>query len=501
MSFGLLVGVSGVFLAVGLLGYRQARQSNDSLGEFMLANRRLPLWMAWLSLAATWIGGGYINGTAEAVFDSSRGLVWCQAPWCYALSLILGGVLFAGPMRRRGYRTMLDLFHDRYGQRMAAYLYIPALVGDLFWTSAILAALGGTLGIMFDLDVSLVVILSAAVVITYTVSGGLWSVAMSDVIQLACIVGGLAAALPFVLGHCGGVSQMFGDYHLAVGDRSRLFPHASAWSGPDAWGWSWIDSALLLIFGGIPWQVYFQRVLASRSPSTAVSMSITAGIACLVIALAPMLIGMGGVCLDWDSFGVDPPSDPALILPVVLRHAVPTVISMIGLTAIAAAVMSSVDSSILSSSSMFAWNVFRPLAGMDERDPRLNVVLRTAIVALGALAAILALRVSSVYELWFFCADLVYVVLFPQLVTALFCRRATPVAAAVGATTAMILRGTIALFMLERFAGVAVIEGLMNRIDMLPWRTLIMLTSLAIIIGWSYVQWALESVSEPGSEA
>ena len=86
MSLGLLVGVSGVFLAVGLLGYRQARHSRDSLAEFMLANRRLPLWMAWLSLSATWIGGGYINGTAEAVFDSSRGLVWCQAPWCYALS-------------------------------------------------------------------------------------------------------------------------------------------------------------------------------------------------------------------------------------------------------------------------------------------------------------------------------------------------------------------------------------------------------------------------------
>jgi high affinity choline transporter 7 len=237
---------------------------------------------------------------------------------------------------------------------------------------------------MFDLDVSFVVILSAAVVIAYTVSGGLWSVAMSDVIQLTFIVVGLVAALPFVLAQCGGTSQMFGDYTHALGERSRLFPEAAAWTGPDAWGWSWIDSALLLIFGGIPWQVYFQRVLASRSPATAVMMSITAGFACLLIASAPILIGMGGVCLDWSALGLESPSDPALILPIVLRHAVPATISMVGLTAIAAAVMSSVDSSILSSSSMFAWNVFRPLTGMDERDPRLNIVLRSAIVALGA---------------------------------------------------------------------------------------------------------------------
>ena len=39
---------------------------------------------------ATWVGGGYINGTAEAVFDKDRGLVWAQAPWGYSISLAIG---------------------------------------------------------------------------------------------------------------------------------------------------------------------------------------------------------------------------------------------------------------------------------------------------------------------------------------------------------------------------------------------------------------------------
>ena len=41
-------------------------------------------------LVATWVGGGYINGTAEVLYDKTQGLVWCQAPWGYALSLALG---------------------------------------------------------------------------------------------------------------------------------------------------------------------------------------------------------------------------------------------------------------------------------------------------------------------------------------------------------------------------------------------------------------------------
>ena len=45
-------------------------------------------------------------------------------------------------MRRAGYVTMLDPFHDRYGRVMTAFLYIPALLGEVFWSGAILSALG-----------------------------------------------------------------------------------------------------------------------------------------------------------------------------------------------------------------------------------------------------------------------------------------------------------------------------------------------------------------------
>ena len=72
----------------------------------MLAGRNIGMFVGIFTMTATWVGGGYINGTAEIVFND--GLIWCQAPFGYALSLMLGGIFFANKMRTKGYVTMLD---------------------------------------------------------------------------------------------------------------------------------------------------------------------------------------------------------------------------------------------------------------------------------------------------------------------------------------------------------------------------------------------------------
>ena len=86
------------------------------------------------------MGGGFINGAAEIVF--TEGVVWCMAPLGDALSLLLGGLLFAKKMRRQGYVTMIDPFQRKYGERMGGLLFVPALLGEIFWSAAILSALG-----------------------------------------------------------------------------------------------------------------------------------------------------------------------------------------------------------------------------------------------------------------------------------------------------------------------------------------------------------------------
>ena len=122
-----------------------------------------------------------------------------------------------------------------------------------------------------------------------------------------------------------------------------------------------------------------------------------------------------------------------------LRYLTPPLIATVGLCAVAAAVMSSVDSSILSASSMFAWNIYRPWRKA-ATDRQILVVMRVMIVLVGAAGAALAIQVQSVYSLWMLSADLVFVILFPQLVLGLFDRRTNSIGSLAGLTVGLVLR-------------------------------------------------------------
>ena len=95
---------------------------------------------------------------------------------------------------------MIDPLQEKYGARMGGLLYIPALMGEVFWSGAILSALGATVSVVVGLNRSLSVIVSAGIAIFYTLLGGLYSVVYTDVIQLTCIFIGLVSMVSGV--HC-----------------------------------------------------------------------------------------------------------------------------------------------------------------------------------------------------------------------------------------------------------------------------------------------------------
>ena len=467
----------GVFylliLATGV--YASRKYASSTSEDLMLAGRNLPLGVAFFTMTATWVGGGYLNGTAEAVY--SNGIVWAQAPWGYAISLVIGGMFFAIPMRRARFCTLLDPFAYRYGERVGALLFLPAVIGEIFWSAAILSALGTTFGTILGLDMNTSIIISAVIAIGYTLMGGLWAVAFTDVIQLLCVLLGLSIAIPFASEAAGGISTVFTRYSELKGGVSP-FPPLDGSFGNSLY--NWIDMAFLLMLGGIPWQVYFQRVLSARDEKTARYLSFSACFGCLLMAAPAVLIGMIGATVDWGSVreGLQAPEQASLILPHVLKNLTPPWIGTIGLGAIAGAVMSSVDSSILSVASMYSWNVYRPLINPKADSRSIAKNIRYAIIVVGALATILAIITDSVYALWFLSADLVYVILFPQLVLALFWSRNNSIGALTGAGLGLFLRigGGEPLLGLPAFLPYPLIEP--SGACMFPFRTSSMLIGL-----------------------
>jgi len=380
--------------------------------ETMLAGRNIGMFVGIFTMTATWVGGGYINGTAEIVFTD--GLVWCQAPFGYALSLMLGGIFFANKMRTKGYVTMLDPLQDQYGSRMGGLLFLPALCGEVFWSAGILSALGATLAVIIDMELNTAVVSSALIAVFYTWVGGLYSVAYTDVVQLGCIFVGLWICIPFAWTHEAVADIQWSDW-------------TTAWVGEIGGGWwngLYLDYFLLLTFGGIPWQVYFQRVLSSKSASKAELTSYIAAFGCIIMAVPPVLIGGIAKATNWnetDYYLVHnktlpiPKDDTRMILPMVLQYLTPGFVSFFGLGAVSAAVMSSADSSVLSASSMFARNVYKLIFRQSASETEIMWVMRIAIFAVGGMATFMALTIPTIYGLWALCSDLVYVILFPQL--------------------------------------------------------------------------------------
>lgn len=432
LTVGLLYAA---FLAIGWLAHSTRRRRLAAAGgslradasEFMVAGRAMPLWLATFTMTATWVDGGYLLGTAEGVYRTSlaSGL---QGGVCFGISLIIGGLFFARRMRALEFHTLIDPFEARFGARWAVVLALPAVLAEMFWSAELLVALGSTFGVVLDLDLATGIVISAAVVTLYTMAGGMWAVAYTDAFQLLLVGAGLAAALPFALSAAGGLGTAWSAYQAA--------PHEAALTSV-----SWWDASIMLMLGGVPWNCYFQRVLSCRSPRAAQAHSILSGLMTIALTFPPLLMGLVAFSYAWPpALAERLAAQPADALPLIFRYVMPPAIGLLGLAAIVGAVTSSFSSSILSAGSMFAWNVCLRLVDPGLRMRGITIVTRLAIGALGAGAVVMALKVRSVQALWFFTSDLVFVLLFPQLVSALFDGKANLIGSIAAFSVSLVLR-------------------------------------------------------------
>jgi len=412
------------FVAIGWLASRRAGGGTD---DFMVAGRAMPLWLATFTMTATWVDGGYLLGTAEGVYRSSlaSGL---QGGVCFGISLIIGGLCFARRMRALEYHTLIDPFEARFGAKWAVVLSLPAVLAETFWSAELLVALGSTFGVILNLDLVTGIVISAVVVTAYTMLGGMWAVAYTDAFQLMLVGLGLGAALPFAISAAGGLTHVWQFYQAA--------PH-------DPWmtSVSWWDVSIMLMLGGVPWNCYFQRVLSCRSPRAAQLHSIYSGLLTIVLTIPPLLMGLVAFAYVWPSdIALRLSAQPADALPLIFKYITPPYIGLLGLAAIVGAVTSSFSSSILSAGSMFSWNVCLRLLKPDLPLRTLTLIMRVSILVIGVLAVWMAIKVQSVQALWFFTSDLVFVLLFPQLVYALYDPKANLAGSVAAFSVSLILR-------------------------------------------------------------
>ncbi|XP_061678648.1 high-affinity choline transporter 1-like isoform X2 [Syngnathoides biaculeatus] len=483
-----------VILLTGIFASRKSKQvekqcSGKKSEVTIVGGRNINVVIGVFTMTATWIGGNSIMGTAEVVYSPAQGLVWAFGPLAYFLNFFLG-LFLAKPMRSKRYVTMLDPFQHRYGQLFTTAILLPALVCDILWVACILAALGGMMSIILDVSSTISIIISAAVSIIYTLFGGLYAVAYTDIIQLSFIFVCLWLCIPFMF-----LSPAVTDAPQTAHFNQSSFP---SWIGEvkleDAGKWT--DDFLVMSVGGLACQALFQRILAASSSTQAQVTCFAAGGLAFILGIPSVIIGALATSADWNQtdYGLPPPyerGEAGNVLPLALSYITPSWMSVLGIGAVAAAVMSSMDSALLSSGSMFTQNIYKTTLRKQASERELQWVIRISVLLVGLAGTGLAFNKTSIIELWLLALDLLYCIIAPQLVCVVLLRSANCYGAISSYMIALLLRGlsgepALGIPPVLLYPGWREEHGVIRQY--FPFKTLIVLISLAAIylISWLF---------------
>ena len=419
MLFALVVAYLAVTVAIGLYAARRVGNTQD----FLVAGRRLPLTMTIATVFATWFGAETVLAVSSTFLkDGLRGVV--GDPFGAAFCLFITALFFARPFYRMGLLTIGDFFRKRYNRTVEIATSIAITVSFLGWTSAQMLALGIVIHTVSGGSVDLrTAIISGAVIVTvYTLFGGMWSVAITDLVQTIVIVVGLLY-IAWLLSSMAGGFGIVRDRALAEG-RLEFWPKL----GPRDW-LAFLGAWATMSIGAIAQQDVFQRVTSARDENTAVAGAWLGGLFYLAFAFVPMFIAVSALVLAPELVETSLEGDGhefQFVLPQLILDRTPLFAQVMFFGALISAILSSASGALLAPTAIFTENVIKPLIPGEPSDRMRLLRLRVVMVLFAAIVLWFALNSNaSMYELVQSTYKVTLVAAFTPLVFGMFWSRAT----------------------------------------------------------------------------
>ena len=373
LFFALMVGIS-------LLASRRIHSGED----FIVAGRGLSGLMPMATIMATWFAAETILVTADEIKVEGINIIVLE-PLGIGLCLVLMGTVYARRLWRTKQMTLADIFRNSFGPAVEK---IQALIAISYvgWVAVQLIGLAGVFNVFFDIPIPTAVILLTVVLTLYTLIGGMWSVAMTDIVQLSLLMVGITVLTLKVLAELGagplsGLAALFDqlDARMLV-----LMPTESGESMR-----YWVGLLVAGLFANVATQDLVQRVFSARSADTAARSCVSAGALYILFGAMPVILGLSGALL------LPAEVKDGIIAALAEQYLSPTMAVIFALT-LTAAVTSSVDSGLLAPASVLARNLFGPM--LRDRIPLITLT-RICIVLIAVVSAAMAISGPRAFDI------------------------------------------------------------------------------------------------------
>ena len=405
-----------ITIAIGLWAAKRVKNTAD----FVVTGRKLPLAMIVTTTFATWFGAETVLGIpARFVGGGLDALV--EDPFGAGLCLVLVGLFFAGKLYKFNLLTISDYYRERFGRWVEVGCSLMIILSYLGWVSAQVTALGLVFNVLSAgaISVPLGMVLGTLTILAYTLFGGMWSVAVTDFLQMIVLVLGLILLVVFAGNLAGGADKVL---VLAKSkDMFRFLPEASFKEVM-----FFVAAGITMMFGSIPQQDIFQRVMSAKDVKAATRGPVIGGLCYIAFAFLPMFLVASAMIIMPEQTAGLLKDDPQKVLPTLVLEHMPFAMQVMFFGALLSAIMSTASATLLAPSVTFVENIWRQFVPRQaDKQELLSMRVTVLIFSLGVCVYAISLSGTSIYDQVAGAYQVTLVGAFVPLLAGLYWKRAT----------------------------------------------------------------------------
>lgn len=362
----------GMLVVGAIVGKLKIKNSKD----YMVAGRRMGLFMVAFSLSANNIGGGCTTGLAQKAFGD-----WGMSACWYVLAASIAMIplaYFAPKIRKTMAVTIPEVVGRRFGKISSNFTGVLSVLSLFCLTSSQIAASGSVINALIpSIPLNVCLIFAGLVIILYTTMGGMIADQISDLVQFLIIIVGLAIATPIVLNGAGGwsaISAKLPDVKLSF----------------TAIGWATIIGYIFNYFCTfLAGPEMVSRFETAKDEKTARNAAFLSAVLMAAMSIFPTLLGLAAFALK-DTLPALAENGSNAMMVVTGKYAPGVVTGMIS-AAIICATMSSADSNLLCMSTMVINDLYTGFGGKKKLTEK-QIIFYTRLC--NVIAALIAMVIS-----------------------------------------------------------------------------------------------------------